>query len=136
MKTKAAAVARWVGFRTTDLAAPAVTMRGTTRFPLYFLKEPWLTSCQGKARNLRGQVFFSSLTNLFSKQAFFSLREILLRTKEKGEGGGERAANPKKIKFINFLYKKSKIIYIYIYLFMGKKGKSSHISRKKKGRNL
>jgi hypothetical protein len=101
VKTKAAAVARWVGFRTTDLAAPAVT----TRFPLYFLKEPWLTSCQGKARKLRGQLFFSSLTNLFSKKPLFSLREILSRRKEKGEGG-EVAANPKKINFINFLYKK------------------------------
>ncbi len=80
-------------FRTTDFAALAVTMRGATTFPLYFLKQPWLTACNGEARNLRGQLFFSSLTNSSSKQPLFSLREILSRRKKKG--GGEGAANPK-----------------------------------------
>ncbi len=87
-------------FRTTDLAALEVTMRMATRFLLYFLKEPWLTACQGEARNLRGQLFFSSLTNLSSKQPLFSLREILSRRKKKV--GGKGAVNPKKIKIYKF----------------------------------
>jgi len=49
-------------FRTTDLAALAVTMRGATRFPPYFLKEPWLTACQGEARNLSSSFFLHSQT--------------------------------------------------------------------------
>jgi hypothetical protein len=87
-------------FRTTALAALEVTTRLATRFPLYFLKEPWLTACQGEARKLRGQLFFSSLTNLSSKQPLFSLREILSLRKKKVWGKG--AVNPKKIKFRKF----------------------------------
>ncbi len=114
-------------------------MRGATRLPLYFLKEPWLTSCQGKARNLRGQLFFPSLTNLFSKQPLFSLREILSQRKEKGEaGGGEGAGNPKKIEFINFLYKKSKFYLNNNNLFIyGKEGQEqSYFKEGKRSKSL
>jgi hypothetical protein len=78
------------------------------------------------------QLFFSSLTDLSFKQPLSSLREILSGRKKKGRGGGG-AANSKKIKFLKLNLLK---IQFFVFIFLGKKGKSSNISRKKKGCNL
>jgi hypothetical protein len=67
------------------------------------------------------------------------LREILSQRKEKGEaGGGEGAGNPKKIEFINFLYKKSKFYLNNNNLFIyGKEGQEqSYFKEGKRSKSL
>jgi hypothetical protein len=85
-------------FRITDLAALEVTMGGATRFPLYFLKEPWLTACQGE--EAAALFFFTHKLVLQAASLFFEGNFVTMK-KKRGRGG-EGAANPKFVFFYKF----------------------------------